>query len=329
MSIALTAALGTLTGLHAATWGAFKDSPFEGFRMRSFARSIALGSAVGAVLGAASTLDSTESVVVLVGLLYTGERLATEWWKTFLREDPQSKYAIPMRLAVLGRPVDARLPRYLGGAVAALGLLAVGLLVGPQSHDHAPLWADVAVGGLSGWLIAAGGAWKDAPVEGFSAWKFLRSPVVVTAWVCLLLPATHAWLLLALAGGGLSVLSIETYKTFLTGGRPPGKFLGKPVRVDLTRTRTTCLRTHSALFLLLANGLWFTLVLDVRWSGADRGPATSAATAVLASVLAILVAAAPVGVDLVRVGAGSRSAAGSAAATREPSVDGELRRKST
>jgi len=43
MSALLWPVVGALTGLHAATWGAFKDSPFEGFRIRSFARSIALG----------------------------------------------------------------------------------------------------------------------------------------------------------------------------------------------------------------------------------------------------------------------------------------------
>ena len=43
MNLALYAAIGALTGLHASTWGAFKDSPFEGFRLTSFARCIVLG----------------------------------------------------------------------------------------------------------------------------------------------------------------------------------------------------------------------------------------------------------------------------------------------
>ena len=44
------------------------------------------------------------------------------------------------------------------------------------------------VGGTGGWLTAVGGAWKDAPVEGFSGWKFLRSPAVATGWALLLAP---------------------------------------------------------------------------------------------------------------------------------------------
>ena len=45
MNAVVYAAVGTLTGLHAATWGAFKDSPFEGFRMASFVRSVGVGTA--------------------------------------------------------------------------------------------------------------------------------------------------------------------------------------------------------------------------------------------------------------------------------------------
>ena len=68
--------------------GRFKDSPFEGFRRRSFLRSLALGAARRLWcwlrwLGPAPAL-------LLLGLVYAGERLVTEWWKAFLREDPQA-----------------------------------------------------------------------------------------------------------------------------------------------------------------------------------------------------------------------------------------------
>jgi hypothetical protein len=324
------ALLGALTGLHAATWGAFKDAPFEHFNGRSFARSVLLGAVVGCLLALTTSLPSTQSVVVLIGLLYTGERLVTEWWKTFLREDPQSAYTIPMRLALLGRPVDARIPRYVAGAASVVGLVAVCALVQPFPHADTPPWGDVAAGGLSGWLIAAGGAWKDAPIEGFSPWKFLRSPLVATAWACLLLPATHEWLPLALAAGGLSVLSIETWKAFLTGGRPPGKFRGKPVLVPCSPARDLCRLVHSALYLLLACGLGLGHALPGMWTGADRGRLTTMAAMAGASAVCALVAN---GGGLPRVtmlGQGtSRSVAGSAATPGEPRADGDLRGKST
>ena len=106
------------------------------------------------------------------------------------------------------------------------------------------------VGGIGGWLTAVGGAWKDAPVEGFSGWKFLRSPVVATAWTIMLLPFTHDWVALTFAAAGLSVLSIETYKTFFTGGRPPGKFDGKPMRLGVEVQRHWCQLLHSGVYVV-------------------------------------------------------------------------------
>ncbi len=109
------------------------------------------------------------------------------------------------------------------------------------------------VGGIGGWLTAVGGAWKDAPVEGFSGWKFLRSPVVATAWTIMLLPFTQDWVSLTFAAAGLSVLSIETYKTFFTGGRPPGKFDGKPMRPGVDVQRHRCQVLHSGVYVCLAS----------------------------------------------------------------------------
>jgi hypothetical protein len=265
--------LGGLTGLHAATWGAFKDTPFEGFRRRSFARSIILGAAVALALGASHPHGQT---LVLVGLLYAGERLVTEWWKSFLREDSQAAYAIPMRMAVGGRPVDARLPRYATGAAVLLGLGVSAVVLRPFDGSALPGWAMVLVGGTGGWLTAVGGAWKDAPVEGFSGWKFLRSPAVATLWAAVLTPLSDSLWALAVSAGGLSVLVIETYKTFLTGGRPPGKFAGKPVRFVQRATRQSCRLLHC-----LAYGALAGLVLA----------SPTAAVTVAAAVGVVLVAA--------------------------------------
>src|SRR3954454_13679757 len=124
MNAVVLAVTGALAGLHAASWGAFKDSPFEGFRPASFFRSLGLGLGCSVLLGVTGLVRSSSGVLVAVGLCYAGERLATEWWKAILREDQQSAYSIPMRLALHGRPVDARLPRYAVGASVAVGLVA-------------------------------------------------------------------------------------------------------------------------------------------------------------------------------------------------------------
>jgi len=254
--------VGLMCGLHAATWGGFKDSPFEGFKPASFVRSILLGLGSALAISVATDLESTQSVLVLVGLCYVLERLATEWWKAIVREDDQSAYSIPMRLAVHGRPIDEQGRRYAIGVIIA-GCLLLACWTADEIQlavSTPPLWSVVLLAGFGGWLTAVGGAWKDAPVEGFSGWKFLRSPVVATAWAVVLSRFTGDWVLLALAAAGWSVISIETYKTFLTGGRPPGKFADRPVRFIPRAARDACRATHVSLYGVLAIGLGFGLL---------------------------------------------------------------------
>lgn len=65
------------------------------------------------------------------------------------------------------------------------------------------------VGAAGGWATAVGGAWKDAPIEGFSSWKFLRSPAVATAWAVPLSLLTNSWVTLLLASAGFAVATID------------------------------------------------------------------------------------------------------------------------
>jgi hypothetical protein len=262
VNVLLLALVGLMCGLHAATWGGFKDSPFEGFKPASFVRSVLLGLGSALAVLLATDLESTRSVLVLVGLCYALERLATEWWKAIVREDDQSAYSIPMRLAVHGRPIDEQGRRYATGAIITGCLLLACWAAGEiqLAVSTLPLWGVVLVAGSGGWLTAVGGAWKDAPVEGFSGWKFLRSPVVATAWAVVLSRFTGDWVLLTLAAAGWSVISIETYKTFLTGGRPPGKFADKPVRFLPRVARDACRVTHVSLYGVLAISLGFGLL---------------------------------------------------------------------
>jgi len=288
--------VGLLCGLHAATWGGFKDSPYEGFKPGSFVRSILLGLGSAVAVSVTTDLESTQSVLVLVGLCYVLERFATEWWKAIVREDDQSAYSIPMRLAVRGRPIDDPGRRYAIGVVVAGCLLLVCWAAGEIQHavSTPPLWGVVLVAGSGGWLTAVGGAWKDAPVEGFSGWKFLRSPVVATAWAVVLSRFTGDWVLLTLAAAGWSVISIETYKTFLTGGRPPGKFADRPVRFLPRAARDACRATHVSLYGVLAIGLGFGLLPTPHLTA---GPTVDQLLASAAVTLTALVVAALVLID--------------------------------
>ena len=245
--------LGLLSGLHAASWGAYKDSPYEGFRIASYVRSVLLAGAVALILSVCA--PRLGAGVVLVGVVYAIERLATEAWKAILREQDQALYTIPMRLAFLGRPVDRKDIRYAVGGLLAAG--AVAALAGVDALEArlpaAPgLLIALAVGSAGGWATAIGGAWKDAPIEGFSAWKFLRSPTVAAGWAVPLSFLTDTWVTLLLASSGFAVASVETYKTFFTGGKPPGKFAGHDVRASLDLLGHTLAFTLAMLWLAIA-----------------------------------------------------------------------------
>jgi hypothetical protein len=254
LTAAVSGGVGLLVGLHIASWGAYKDVPYEGFRFISYLRSVLLA-AVVAILITVFAPGLVRSIVVLVGAVYAIERLATEGWKSILREQDQTRYAIPMRLGFRGQPVNHIGIRYAAGAVLGIGIIGALLEVNTIQHGLRPLpglLVILTVGSAGGWATAAGGAWKDAPIEGFSGWKFLRSPAVATAWAMPIFFLTNNWVALLLASGGFAVASLETYKTFLTGGRPPGKFSGRPVRAHLPALRNLLAHQHAILWMAIA-----------------------------------------------------------------------------
>ena len=263
--------LGVLAGLHAASWGGYKDSPFEGFHLRSFLRSLVVAVLASGFLALWQGFGT--GVIATLGAVYALERLATEWWKAIARNDDQSAYTIPMRLAVGGRPIQHTGVRYCVGGSVVLGLAAAGAALATLESTlrQAPPWVlAITIGGAGGWATAVGGAWKDAPIEGFSSFKFLRSPIVATAWAVPLSVLTSQPVLLLLASGGFAVASIETYKTFFTGGRPPGKFAGRPVLHRLPAIRQRLGRLHAALWAALGVGLLTLLPNDAPLAGRRR-----------------------------------------------------------
>jgi hypothetical protein len=235
MTTLLSALIGLLAGVHAATWGMYKDAPHEGFSRLKYARSPILGTALGAVVASATGLDPRHAVgaVVLFGVVYAVERALAEIYKTFLRDEDQSKYFIPMQLHVLGTVVKSRRARLIAGAVYTLLLLG---LVGLMAHlDRSaagkyPIGIVLVVGSLGGWISAFGGAWKDAPSEGFQILKFFRSPLLAALLAGGLAGLTGSLVLVTLAATGYTVAATETYKTFFFPSKPRGKFAGKPVR---------------------------------------------------------------------------------------------------
>ncbi|HWB42305.1 MAG TPA: hypothetical protein VG500_13665 [Gemmatimonadales bacterium] len=259
MKLLLAAVVGILAGVHTATWGMYKDAPHEGFSLWKYFRSIVLATAIAVVLSAGWGLDPRRAadLVVLFGATYAVERALAEIYKTFLRDEDQSKYFIPMQFAVFGRVVRSRGARLLAGAGYVAVLLAMVVLVDWVDRvlpDPMPVWQVVAIGGLGGWISAFGGAWKDAPKEGFQIFKFFRSPIIASLFALGLSYLSDDLVLVTLAATGFCVATTETYKTFFFPSVPRGKFAGMPVHFpDMLRKRQP--------FILVYAGIWLVVLI--------------------------------------------------------------------
>jgi hypothetical protein len=249
--------IGLVAGAHASTWGMYKDAIHEGFTWPKYFRSIVLGALVGLALQALTgmQLRAAGDMVVFFGLVYAVERLLLELWKSFIRVEDQSKYFIPMRFGIRGRPVEDNRVRWgVGvGVLLVLGLSLWGVAALQRSYPDLPPWLVLlTVGSLGGWLTAFGGAWKDAPVEGFETLKFFRSPGISLFWAVLVAFFTDNWIYIGIAGAGYSVATIETYKTFFFPSKPRGKFAGKPILFpEMLRRRHYFVPVYVAIWILI------------------------------------------------------------------------------
>jgi len=259
-SVVLAVGIGLIAGTHIATWGMFKDAPHEGFAWRRYGRAILLGGAIAAVTEGATgfPVRSIGGALVFFGIVYALERAVEEIYKTFLREQDQAKYFIPMQFHIKGRIVESRGVRravaaacVTGGVVAIVGLRTAERLL----SDWPQVAAILLVGGVGGWISAIGGAAKDAPIEGFETLKFFRSPLIATGWALLLAHLADDYVSIALGAIGFTVATIETWKTFFFPGRPRGKFAGKPVLFPaVLRWRLRIVPVYVAIWIALLTG---------------------------------------------------------------------------
>jgi hypothetical protein len=256
--MAIATLAGALAGMHAAIWGMYKDALYEGFAIDRFSRSVILGAICGVGVQALLQLPlpGPGSFVVLFGLAYATERGIVEVWKTFLRDEDQAKYTIPTRLTLRGVPVESRVARLLSGiayvVVIALFLLGVAQLEPGRSAVDA-IARIAGIGFMVGTIIAIGGAWRDAPAEGFDGIKFLRSPVIALIVALVLSRFTDSVFQIAVAAIGYERAVAETYKTFCLPSHTCGKFAGKPVLFpDVFRRRRQFVPVFAAIWVLVA-----------------------------------------------------------------------------
>ncbi|HEU0052495.1 MAG TPA: hypothetical protein VFQ39_04930 [Longimicrobium sp.] len=222
-----------LAGAHTSSWGMYKDAPHEGFTIPKYMRSMVVAAVVGVLLARFTGLrpDTAAHAAVFFGLVYASERLVVELWKTFIREEDQSKYFIPMQFGIFGVPVKSRALRWtvLAAVLVVIALAVWGVTRLQATHPDLPTWVILLLGSLGGWFSAFGGAWKDAPKEGFETFKFFRSPAIALTWTTVMSFFTTNWVFMGLAGIGYTIATIETYKTFFFPNKPRGKFAGKPI----------------------------------------------------------------------------------------------------
>jgi hypothetical protein len=235
MNLFIALIIGLAAGAHSATWGMYKDAIHEGFTYRKYFRSIILSGIIAVVAELIAELDVTRAygIIVLYGLVYVIERVMLEFYKSFLREEDQSKYFIPMQFHVQGKIVQSRVKRWLAGVAYAIGvtLVVVGLHYLQRASLQIPGVAVVfIIGSCGGWIAAFGGAWKDAPIEGFELSKFFRSPLLALTYALLLACFTTNYVFIAMGAMGYAIGTIETYKTFFFPNKPRGKFAGKPIQ---------------------------------------------------------------------------------------------------
>ena len=258
MSAYLIALLvGLAAGTHAATWGMYKDSVYEGFSLRKYLRSIVLAGILAVAAQSVLGLDMTRagSLVILFGVTYVLERGLFEFYKVFIRQEDQSKYFIPMQFSIRGIPVRHRGVRLVAGAAYVAGvslcLMVIAGLDGGGSANRQRMTAGL-VGLVTGLIIAVGGGWKDAPKEGFDPAKFMRSPALTVPIALFLSLLTDSQVLMALATIGYERAIVETYKKFLFPLKPPGKFSGMPLRYpEMLRLRRYFVPAYAGIWLLV------------------------------------------------------------------------------
>jgi len=229
-------AIAAVSGFYTSLWGAFKDSPWEGFKPRTFPRSVLFSFGIVAFLFGIPVLRERIAGLGFVGVFFLVmgiERFLAELYKGFFRKEPQEKYFVPSRITLLGRPVTSEAVRLVAGVVL-VSLVFLVLFLGLPVRGFLGY---LVVAYLTGLLVAGGGAYKDAPFEGFMLLRFQRSGVVLAV-----LAPLFWWLapdggetplgLLIYMNGGLERFVVEYYKTYIKRNMS-GKF-----RPDLPRVET-------------------------------------------------------------------------------------------
>src|SRR5688572_25415 len=223
MTFLIASALGLLAGLHAASYGAYKDSPHESFLLRRFVRELVFAVGITSALAAAGVWDGQSAFIIYLSA-FALSRIATEFWKLFVRVEPQQGYRIPTQIhwvkGVVHNPL-IRLALGFGFLASIYGIYELARVL-PQEWPL-PL-RGLAVGLSIGICEGIAGAYKDGSIEGFYWHKFAKSPTFGALGGLIASGHTDHPLFLLLAAIGSMRMFLELIFKVAVPGYAPGKF---------------------------------------------------------------------------------------------------------
>ncbi len=122
--------IGLAGGLLTASWGAFKDSSYEGFSLFSFLRSLVITCFFYSIL--LFLLKDTNFVFHNIAVLFAAvamERITQEYWKAFFRfRQRKNVYKIPQSFHVLGKVVEYKYRLPIGITLSSITIFVVDAL---------------------------------------------------------------------------------------------------------------------------------------------------------------------------------------------------------
>ncbi len=242
--------LGIAAGLHAALYGAYKDSPHESFLPRRFVRELLIAAVIAAAMAAGHLVEGETPFIIYLSA-FALSRITTEFWKLFVRVEPQGEYRIPTQVHIVTGVVRNPALRLLLGAgyLASIYGIYCSFKLLPASLP-APL-RGLIVGSVIGLAEAMAGAYKDGSIEGFSWWKFAKSPSFGALGGLIASAHTTDLAFLFLASIGSMRMFLELLFKMVRSNYAPGKFRSmKGPYVDWLRWRRHFIPPYVATWML-------------------------------------------------------------------------------
>jgi hypothetical protein len=224
MTLLSVVLVGFTAGLHGAMYGAYKDSPHESFLVRRCVRELVTATVIAAVMAVFHFADD-ESPFILYLSIFALTRIVTEFWKLFVRIEPQEGYRIPTQIHCVKHVVHNPIMRLIlgfGFVAAIYGIWALCKWAVPL--DLPAPFRGLLVGLAVGISEAIAGGYKDGAVEGFYWHKFAKSPVFGMLGGLIASGHTQSFAFLLLGAVGSMRMLLELVFKMVVPDYAPGKF---------------------------------------------------------------------------------------------------------